>query len=119
MAKPTEHRITADLPLQPARGGEGETVYVKADITYTYLPGTPGCRTLSNGDPGWPPEPAEVEVLSAVLIDERKPGDPVTEAELERPTAAELKLMAENWLADEGYDLACQLAERERHGDWE
>jgi hypothetical protein len=112
MAKPTEHRITADLPLQPAKGSEGETVYLKADITYTYLPGWDGDR-IDNRYLAW------VDLEKVVLIDKRKPGDPVTAAELERPTAAELKLMAENWLADEGYDLACQLAERERHGDWE
>jgi hypothetical protein len=119
MTGTTTHRITADLPLQPAKGEEGETIYLKVDVTYTYLPGNPGVRTHRNGDPGWPPDPAELDLLSVVLIDGRKPGDPVTEADLNRPGPAELKLMAENWLADEGYDLACQLADRERHGDWE
>lgn len=32
--------------------------------SYTYSPGRPGCNYLPNGDPGYPPEPAEVEIYS-------------------------------------------------------
>lgn len=31
---------------------------------YIYTPGLPGCNYLRNGDPGYPPEPAEVEIYS-------------------------------------------------------
>jgi len=27
----------------------------------SYSAGDPGCRTMANGDPGWPPEPGELE----------------------------------------------------------
>ena len=34
----------------------------KLVIAFDYSKGRPGCRTRSNGDPGWPEEPEEVEV---------------------------------------------------------
>jgi hypothetical protein len=42
------------------------TTYIEVcvEVEADYMPGDPGCRTLSNGDPGWPPEAAEVEVTS-------------------------------------------------------
>lgn len=32
------------------------------DVDYTYRPGVPGCHTLAGGDPGYPAEPAELEI---------------------------------------------------------
>jgi hypothetical protein len=34
-------------------------------------PGSPGARTLSNGDPGYPPDPAEVEIGKVVLASDK------------------------------------------------
>lgn len=31
-------------------------------VNYTYWKGDPGCHTQRNGDPGWPPEPAAIEI---------------------------------------------------------
>ena len=38
---------------------------VIGSVTYRYKKGDPGCMYQRNGDPGWPPEPPEIEVLSA------------------------------------------------------
>jgi len=107
MAKPTEHTITADLPRQLGEGGD--TDHFKADLTFSYLPGAPPSRPTASdgGDPGFGPE---LELIKVVPLDGR--------INLVF-SDGELKVMAENWLADEGYGMACQHAERERHGDWE
>ena len=41
---------------------EGESWVV--DIDYTVIPGSPGCHTLPNGDPGYPEDPATVELTA-------------------------------------------------------
>ncbi len=33
------------------------------DVAFTYSPGLPGRNFLPNGDPGYPEEPAEVEII--------------------------------------------------------
>lgn len=33
----------------------------------TYIPGLKGCRTLRNGDPGYPDEPSDAELLHALV----------------------------------------------------
>jgi hypothetical protein len=38
-------------------------------VTANYLAGSPGARTLSNGDPGYPPDPPEVEICQVALAD--------------------------------------------------
>jgi len=35
---------------------------------FHYSPGSPGCHTQRNGDPGWPPDPPEVEVESLTRV---------------------------------------------------
>lgn len=37
----------------------------KVLVTYAYYPGHPGRHTMPNGDPGYPPEPAETEIHAA------------------------------------------------------
>lgn len=70
----SRHTVT----LQIIRGGEAVEVEVECD----YSPGHPGCWYLPNGDPGDPPEPAEMNVISArdeqgrsVTLDEDELGD--------------------------------------------
>lgn len=43
---------------------EGDTPYM---VTVDYDPGTPDVYHLSNGDPGYPGDPEEVEVVEARL----------------------------------------------------
>lgn len=38
----------------------GDAGEVECEVEYDYTKGDPGCHTMRNGDPGWPPTPAEV-----------------------------------------------------------
>jgi len=38
------------------------------EVSYAYSPGRPGRMYMPNGDPGYPDEPAEVEILSVPLF---------------------------------------------------
>jgi hypothetical protein len=58
------HQLTVELEVIVG----DEAHYPKLDLTYSYRPGSPGVRYLRNGDPGWPPEPAEIELERARLI---------------------------------------------------
>jgi len=49
--------LIAEMPLGDA------TVIVE----YEYTPGRPGMRTLRNGDPGYPDEPAEVVIVQVLV----------------------------------------------------
>ena len=40
---------------------------IDVTIIGTYSPGLKGCRTLSNGDPGYPDEPSDAELLHAYV----------------------------------------------------
>lgn len=42
-----------------------EGVTLLGSVTYRYQKGDPGCIYQRNGDPGWPPEPPEIEVTAA------------------------------------------------------
>ena len=41
-------------------------------VEYTYSPGTPDVMYLSNGDPGYPGDPAECEVEAVYRTDDKK-----------------------------------------------
>ena len=41
----------------------GELGEFEIEVHFTYSPGRPGVHTLSNGDPGYPEDPAEYEVI--------------------------------------------------------
>jgi hypothetical protein len=99
MANPSTHRITAEI-------GEG----LKVDITYSYLPGAPPSPPTAcyGGDPGYGPE---LEVISGIAV---WPEDAFS---VWMPVY--VKELAQGWLDDEGYDMARQHAEDQRHGDWE
>ena len=105
MANPSEHTITADLPRHVGEGDDADTMHFKADVTFVYTPGKP-----PRADPMWPAGGPELELIKVVPLDD-KIGLHFSDGEI--------KVIAENWLADEGYDLACQKAERDRHGDHE
>lgn len=40
----------------------------EVEVQYTYSPGRPGKMYLRNGDPGYPPEPAEAEIIAVYLF---------------------------------------------------
>jgi len=46
---------------------EDEEVIVEGEVDYTITPGCKGCRTLPNGDPGYPDDPPEVEFSNPVV----------------------------------------------------
>lgn len=50
------------------------TVQTKVEVTVNvrlnYTTGSPGKMYMRNGDPGYPPEPAEIEFLEATLDDD-------------------------------------------------
>lgn len=64
-------------------------------VQFNYLPSTPGRMYLSNGDPGYPPEPAEFDI-NAVFIGEKEitdyDYDEVYEALLEKESEIEERL---------------------------
>jgi len=41
----------------------------EVQVDYTYSPGRPGKMYMPNGDPGYPDEPAEVEILNVWLYE--------------------------------------------------
>jgi len=53
----SKHTAVVTLDL----GELGET---EVTVNYSYSPAVPGRQFLKNGDPGYPDEPAELEVLS-------------------------------------------------------
>ena len=91
----SEHRITAKID-------HGESV-LTIDITYSYEPEWPA----DSIDPG---APAEMEVIKAVVVGDENFNDFLPAYVLD---------LAQNWLDDEGYDIACEYAEDERHGNYE
>jgi hypothetical protein len=102
MAHPTPHIIDAKISM-PLGDGEDSTL-ITVRIKFDFLPEWKPDGT----DPG---AAAEVEFDSAKLIDDGGLQNP--------PQGVDLEDLCRDWLADEGYEPACQIAERERHGDWE
>lgn len=51
-----------DMTLDFGAFGEHEVT-----VLYNYFKGRPGCMYLSNGDPGYPPEPDELEIYAVML----------------------------------------------------
>lgn len=77
---------SADVPLDD----------VMLRVCFTMTPGHPGCMYLSNGDPGFPPEPNEIEIIDVrYLNDDGKP------MELAAVGLADHELeQVETWLAE-------------------
>lgn len=60
----------------------GMEVDVPVRVFYSFTPGYPGCWYLRNGDPGHPPEPAEVEIERVTLFNDSE--IKLSDAEYER-----------------------------------
>lgn len=110
------HTITTEVEVKfvPVSLVEQEIAYPELEITFTATKGDPGCKYQRNGDPGWPPEPPEVDFVSAKLIK----GDGVNH------TQDQIEDWAQEWLAsDSGYAAALNQAredgerEREYHAE--
>lgn len=90
------HTMLANVVVRfvPVSLVEEETVMPTLRIKFSYMPGSPAVMYQRNGDPGWPAESPEVELISAELVD----GDGV------EPTQEQINDWAENYLAsDEGF----------------
>jgi len=93
----TLHTIKTELEVETAGG----VFCPKLEITYSYLPGSPAVYYQRNGDPGWPADPAELELINVKLID----GNGLD------PTDQQVQKWANDWLDDAGYSEACGHAE--------
>lgn len=103
------HTITAEISVLFSFPGlpddERESANPKLEIEYSYKPGAPPSFNINDGgDPGWP---AEIELISAKLLD----GDGLD------PEPAQVNEWALNWLHGDGYDEACGHAEDDRKPD--
>lgn len=54
-------------------------IEVPVSVEYKYYPGFPGQMYRANGDPGDPPEPAEVEIMGIYVQNEFKNWVPIPE----------------------------------------
>ena len=43
-------------------------ITIEVEVDFDYIPGTPGCMYLQNGDPGIPPEPEEWDICEVNVI---------------------------------------------------
>jgi hypothetical protein len=101
------HIIEAEIEVQVQMDENGiDVVYPQIEIVYSYLRGSPAVMYQRNGDPGWPAEGPELEVMDVTLTDD---------AGLD-PDAKQLMAWAEEWLHGAGYYKACENAE-EDHED--
>ena len=107
----SQHTITAEHQVSFTFPGlaedERETAYPTLAITYRFSPYRPAHTPRGEYAPIDPPEPAEVELISATLIN----GDGLD------PTDQQVQEWAQNWLDGNGYDLACDQAERDNVPD--
>lgn len=100
----TVHTIDAELTikfrLSDMPDDEREVAYPKVRITYSFTKGKPAYTPRGEYAPIDPPEPAEVDLVSATLID----GDGLD------PTAEQVAEWAQHYLDCDGYDRACENA---------
>jgi hypothetical protein len=61
MTIPKRYTIATDHSLDEF--GKSQTLYVEFTCYWHVTPGQRGCHTQSNGDPGWPDDPPEAELL--------------------------------------------------------
>jgi hypothetical protein len=105
------HTITANIAVKfripDMPDDEREVANVTLDIDYTFMPGRPAHTPRGEYAPIDPPEPAEVSLVKATLIE----GDGLD------PTQEQIDEWAQNWLDDAGYDVACTIAAEDRQPD--
>jgi hypothetical protein len=47
---------------------EEEDLDITGTVDFCLTPGDPGCRTFRNGDPGYPPDPPEIALYDATIM---------------------------------------------------
>ena len=55
--------------ISPPKHSECGPEEIEVVVEANYIPGDPGVRTFRNGDPGYPPTEAEVEITSVLKTD--------------------------------------------------
>jgi hypothetical protein len=99
------HTIAAEIEARftfpGLADGEHETAYPTLEIEYSFVQGWAGSRP-SFSNPGEPPEPDEVDLISARLIK----GDGL------EPTDDRVQEWAREWLHGDGYHEACAHAKQ-------
>lgn len=108
---PSHHTIEAEIPVKftfsGLERGEQETAYPLFSITFSYSPGCPA-HMGSLTYPGHPAEPAEIELISAHLVN----------SDGLEPSSEQVNDWAKEWLdSNEGYSFACNHAEEARRPD--
>lgn len=107
----SQHTIQAEIEVKFLIPGmpddEREVAYPKVEITYEYSPGCPAFTPRGEYAPIDPPEPAEVQFISAKLID----GDGLG------PTNQQVQEWPSDWIEDAGFNEACDHAETMRRPD--
>lgn len=103
------HTIEAEIEFKFRPAGwldDGyEVAHPKVEITYKYAPARPAFTPRGEYAPIDPPEGAEVDLVSAKLID----GDGLGFE------PAQLNEIASEWLCEDGYEYAVNVAETDRH----
>jgi hypothetical protein len=107
----SKHTITTEIKVSftfPGMAeGERETAYPVLSITYQYSPSRPAYTPRGEYGPIDPPDPAEIEFVSAKLVN----GDGLD------PSDQQIQEWASDWLDYKGYDVACDHAETARQPD--
>lgn len=96
----SRHKIKTTWTLDRETGAE-----LEVEITFEYRQGRKGIRTLRNGDPGYPDDPDELEVVAVKadgIMDAGAFNDLRDKALMER---------AQDWLDDAGMDEAYAVVE--------
>lgn len=105
------HTLDADLTIKFRLSGmpddEREVAYPRVRITYKFAKGRPAYIPRGEYAPIDPPEPAEVELIDAKLID----GDGLA------PTRGQVQDWAQDYLDGDGYDHALRNASDDIH-EW-
>jgi hypothetical protein len=98
------HTIDAQIEVRfvPVSLVETETAYPVVEIEFSYIPGRRAYTPRGESAPIDPPEPPEVEFISARLVE----GDGL------EPEQGQVDEWAQQWLADDdGYNAAGNAAE--------
>lgn len=106
----TAHKLVVEIEVKHRPAGMGlpddefEVSYPKVEIEVRYTPGSPGVRMTRNGD-GWPPDPPEIDLVSARLID----GDGLN------PTPEKVTEWVQGYLDDDdrGFNFVASEIEKE------
>jgi len=107
MAQTVKFRAEIEVTGIPSGCGDFETMYPVFDITVSYIKGSPAVMYQRNGDPGWPADPPEIELLDVALHN----GDGIS------PTKEQMWDWVEEWLdSDEGFVSVVEEAERRDDG---